>query len=179
MWILNHQKTRDVPTLPFLWQYYSEQQSHLAPVSVHVLSIKTNYCLKFMNNVTDPRQQIQHISLASSESGMASESIRCAKIISGNNGTKILALLSWLKIQPWGVLAASCDQVCETTLKKLSEERVMFASLGPFLSHVFSCCSVTSAHTDPLVFKPVWVDSMSTVIIAPLIHDSPDSSFLT
>lgn len=37
---------------------------------------------------------MRHISLATSGSGIASESIRCTKIYVGNNGTKILALTS-------------------------------------------------------------------------------------
>ena len=101
------------------------------------------------------------------------------KIISGNNGTKILALLSWLKIQPWEMLAAICDQVCEITMKRLSEERAVFVSLALSWATSTRAVQLPQFTQIPLVFTPVWVDSMSTVITAQLIRDNPDTSFLT
>ena len=77
------------------------------------------------------------------------------------------------------MLAAICDQVWEITLKKLSEETAVFVSLA--LSWAMSTAAVQLPQFTqiPLVFTPLWVDSMSTVITAQLIRDNPDTSFLT
>ena len=55
-----------------------------------------------------------------------------------------------LRHSPGRCWQPSCDQACEVTLKKLSEERAVFVLLGPFLSHVYCCCPATSVHTDSL-----------------------------
>lgn len=57
---------------------------------------------------------------------------------------------SWRRIQPWESLAVilwpgeGCDP------EDAEWKRVLLTSVDPFLSHVYSCCSVMSANTDAL-----------------------------